>query len=240
MSNRKSKKADLESKRGVFFKIGLVVTLSLVLIAFSITTTVYGSRQNLLSNVNYLESEEAPLFKIEKEHVKQEKKTYSKPIPDFNPEIKKDTEGEAEPEDEFKLPFELDDLTKGDPEVEDDSVELMEYGRVEILPYFSDCEDVLNRDQQRLCTETKLREILVSKIKYPRDLVGVISGTVWASFVVNEFGKIQDVKIERGLHKRIDEQVLKSFENVPALIPASQQGKKVRVMYAMPFKFETK
>jgi periplasmic protein TonB len=63
---------------------------------------------------------------------------------------------------------------------------------------------------------------------------------VWTSFVINEFGEIEDVKIERGLHKRIDEQVLQSFKNVPAMVPASQQGKKVRVMYSMPFKFETK
>ena len=106
MSKRKSKNADLESKRGVFFKIGLVVTLSMVLIAFSITTTVYGSRLNYLSSANYLESEEAPLFKIEKVQ-QQEKKTFSKPIPDFVPEVIKEVEGDIEPEEEFKLPFDL-------------------------------------------------------------------------------------------------------------------------------------
>lgn len=239
MSKRKSKNADLESKRGVFFKIGLVVTLSMVLIAFSITTTVYGSRLNYLSSANFLESEEAPLFKIEKVQ-QQEKKTFSKPIPDFVPEVIKEIEGEVEPEDEFKLPFDLEDLTVGDKEVDGDPAELLPYGRVEILPYFIDCENVLNREEQRLCSEGKLRNLLVSKIQYPRDLVGVISGTVWTSFVINEFGEIEDVKIERGLHKRIDEQVLQSFKNVPAMVPASQQGKKVRVMYSMPFKFETK
>ena len=56
MELKKSPKADLESKRNVYFMIGLVVSLGLMLLAFEWTTKP--SKADSLGSINALDVEE--------------------------------------------------------------------------------------------------------------------------------------------------------------------------------------
>ncbi|MFM1932516.1 MAG: hypothetical protein RL226_1819 [Bacteroidota bacterium] len=237
MSSRKSKQADLEKRRGAFFQLGLVATLALVLIAFSITTTSYAKRRVSYAASDMLIVEEIPTVKIKQEP----RERISKPIPEIAPKIVNtavDPIIVTDPIEPFEPDFNPDDFYTldwtGD---ENDPIETLPIGAVEILPYFHDCENVTDRDQQRFCSEAKLRKFISENVKMPRDLAGTISGTSYVTFTIDEFGRLVDAKIERSLHKRLDAAILKAFSSVPLMHPGSQQGKPVRVIYTMPVAF---
>jgi len=65
-----------------------------------------------------------------------------------------------------------------------------------------------------------------------------LSGTVYASFIVNETGAISNVKIIQGLGQSYDEEVLRVIGKMPNWEPGQQNGKAVSVRYIMPVKFE--
>ncbi|MCT4648073.1 MAG: energy transducer TonB, partial [Carboxylicivirga sp.] len=61
MEVKKNKKADLERKRALFFQIGLIVTLGLILLAFEWTTTDPTINTSLIDDEEVLEEEAPPI-----------------------------------------------------------------------------------------------------------------------------------------------------------------------------------
>ncbi len=56
-------------------------------------------------------------------------------------------------------------------------------------------------------------------------------------FVVNSDGKIENVKILRGLGYGLDEEVLRVVNKMPDWIPGKQNGKEVNVQFNLPVNF---
>jgi protein TonB len=67
-----------------------------------------------------------------------------------------------------------------------------------------------------------------------------IQGKVFARFVVAKSGKIEDVKIIRGLHSSLDSVVVHHLRAMPVWEPGTQRGKPVRVSYTLPVNFTLK
>ena len=112
---------------------------------------------------------------------------------------------------------------------------------VEIKPYFLDCENVVDRNAQNMCTESKIIQWVQEHAHYPRSIVETgISGTVYVSFVIDEFGQVSKTKIERSVHPRLDKEAIKAVETLPQMIPGKQQGQAVRVIYNIPVRFTLK
>ncbi|MDX5321665.1 MAG: TonB family protein [Bacteroidota bacterium] len=65
-----------------------------------------------------------------------------------------------------------------------------------------------------------------------------IQGRVVVSFTVDEKGEMVDVKIDKGIGWGCDEAALKAVKNLPnRWIPATSEGKPVRVRYNLPLRF---
>jgi TonB family protein len=87
--------------------------------------------------------------------------------------------------------------------------------------------------------EQKLLEFLSSHMQYPDAArTGGIQGKVYVSFVVNEIGKISDVKILRGIGGGCDEEALRVVKLMPPWTPGKQQGKAVKTMFNLPIDFK--
>lgn len=81
-------------------------------------------------------------------------------------------------------------------------------------------------------------EYLSSNIKYPPMAKETgIQGTVYVTFVVNENGKVTDVRLLRGIGGGCDEEAIRVISGMPAWKPGKQSGKAVRVQYNLPVKF---
>jgi periplasmic protein TonB len=65
-----------------------------------------------------------------------------------------------------------------------------------------------------------------------------IDGTVYVSFVVVKDGKINDVKVLRGISADCDKEAVRVVEMMPHWKPGKQNGKPVFVRFNLPIKFK--
>lgn len=74
-----------------------------------------------------------------------------------------------------------------------------------------------------------LNKLLDNNIMYPQEARDLnIQGRVYASFVVDEKGLVRDASIVIGVHKLLDEEVLRLIKLIPKWIPATKNGVVVR------------
>jgi TonB family protein len=77
--------------------------------------------------------------------------------------------------------------------------------------------------------------------KYPfTSLEKKIEGTIYVSFIVDEFGLISNVKILRGLDTELDKVAYDLVSRMPKWLPGKQNGNPVRVLFNMPVEFNLK
>lgn len=78
-------------------------------------------------------------------------------------------------------------------------------------------------------------------LKYPRwEKKHNVQGTVYATFVVDESGKINNARILKSVpgSKNFDKEVLKLIENMPDWKPGKDKGIPTAVQFNLPFRFE--
>jgi protein TonB len=220
MEKRKTKKADLERKRSVFFQIGLIVALSVVLAAFewskkiSKTTTAYQ-----IKGIE-LETEMIPVTR--KKEVKPPLPKHYEKFEVVVDEEPLETEFEpfnSEAEEGDKIEFQIPDGIIEEPE--DDSIYL-----------------ISEKQPAPPGGMIGLRYYLAKNIKYPREAVANdVQGKVYVRFVVNKKGIIENVQVLRGVHPLLDKEALRVVKNMPKWKPGEQSGKPVSVWFVLPIVF---
>jgi protein TonB len=65
-----------------------------------------------------------------------------------------------------------------------------------------------------------------------------ITGTVQVSFVINTDGKVVEVALAKGADRYLDKEALRVVNTMPAWKPGKQNGKKVRVKFTVPIRFQ--
>ena len=82
-------------------------------------------------------------------------------------------------------------------------------------------------------------QFLEKNIKYPSAAArSEVSGRVFLSFIITSQGKIQDVKVLKGIGFGCDEEALRVVSAFPNWIPGSQDGKPVAVKFNLPIHFQ--
>lgn len=108
---------------------------------------------------------------------------------------------------------------------------------VETMPVFPRCKQAKSPND---CTQRKIREFIEKNVVYDPKLENAgVQGKVWVSFVVNKEGKVEQVKVVKGVHKKLDKEAKKVVESLPTFTPGTQQGKVVSVRYVVPVIFKT-
>ena len=87
--------------------------------------------------------------------------------------------------------------------------------------------------------EQALREYIKKNVHYPvLAKQGNIQGTVYVKFVIDTYGKVTNVEIQRGVNSLLDMEALRVVSSLPNWKPGRQRGKKVKVSLSVPIKFE--
>ncbi len=87
--------------------------------------------------------------------------------------------------------------------------------------------------------EAERNKFLSENITYPKQAAeNGIQGTVYISFIVSAGGKIEDVKILKGIGGGCDEEALRVVKLMPHWKPGRQDGKAVRTLFNMPVYFK--
>lgn len=236
---RKYPEADVQSFRSIFLKIGLALSLVLMLYAFNFSSQK--GEAKTLSGTFILDDDIEVLPPLVAPPPK-----LAPPPPPPKIEIVENEEVLDETPDLANL--EADENTQVEP------VELPapDVGEIEI-PKAVDKPKIEREEEPEVFViveqmpefpggQGDLFKFLASNTKYPSMAKeNGIEGTVYVGFVVMEDGSISKVHIKRGLSgggAGIDEEALRVVKLMPKWKPGMQRGKNVRVAYTLPFKFK--
>ena len=213
MQPKKNPKVSLENKKGMFFQIGLAVTLLAILIAFEWKS--YDKINYNLGDLN-LDDMEEEIIPITRQEVKPP------PPPPPPPEIIEIVEDEVEIENEVEI-----EETETDEEemieIEEDDEEF--FMVVENMPEFPG-------------GDLGLMKFIQKNVRYPAIAKEYnITGKVYVSFIVDKKGNVTNVKIVRGVDKNLDAEAVRVVSSLPKYKPGKQRGKAVRVMFTIPINF---
>jgi len=222
MKPKKTKKADLESKRGIFLQIGLIVTLGIILAAFEwIGTPNQYKSLGLIDGID-LDEEFAQITR-EKE---------IKPPPPPPPkvaEVLNIIEDNDIIENEFfieDVEAEQDMVIEFEPYIDDEVVDDIPFIIVEDMPSF-----------QGGGLE-KFRDWVFDNLRYPEIAAeNGISGKVYIRFVVNAMGQLEEAVVIRGVDQSIDQESLRVVKSSPIWEPGKNRGQAVRVLFTLPIDF---
>jgi protein TonB len=224
MEIKKSPKADLENKRGIFFQVGLVLSLGLILLAFEWTTKPAQISELLAVDEAEAEEEIIPITRQQE---------VLPPPPPPPPQVVEEitiVEDDVEIEDELLL-----DDVEADQDMEIEIVEFEEEDEEAEEEVFIVVEDMPTFKGGDLNT---FRNYIQKSMRYPQIAQeNGISGRVILQFAVDSKGKVTDVKVLRGVDQSLDEEAIRAVLNSPKWVPGKQRGKPVKVQFTMPVVF---
>lgn len=99
------------------------------------------------------------------------------------------------------------------------------YVKVDVMPEFPGGMDDLSY-------------FFYTHLKYPEDAKKEkIEGVVYISFIVDETGKVKNVKVIKGVHASLDKEAVRVASQMPNWTPGKHNGKNVKVQFNLPVKF---
>jgi len=225
MEIKKTDKANLENKKGLFQQIGFVIALGAVLLAFEWTSRPADLGDlGKLDNVD-LEEEIIPI-------TRQLNEPPPPPPPVQNTEVINIVQDDVEINDELLL----------------DDTESDEATQVQIVE-FEEEEEVVDEQQIFLVVEDmptfqgqgieSFRNYCQTNSKYP--IIAQengISGRVYISFVVDKDGSIANVQVVRGVDPALDKEAIRVVKSSPKWVPGKQRGRPVKVSFTIPILFQ--
>ncbi len=112
---------------------------------------------------------------------------------------------------------------------------VISFAEVENVPVFPGCE---NDDDKRGCFYEAMRQHIRKNFKYPKEAQEKgIQGRVNTMFIINEQGKIIDVKY-RGPDTLLTNEAERIISRLPQMQPGEHKGKKVKVTFSIPITFK--
>lgn len=226
MELKKSTKADLESKKSIFFEVGLAVALLIVLVAFEWTSSESVNLE--LAQNQEVKMEEEMVDITRQDEIKQPEPPKVIQVTDVI-KIVEDNVNIKDNSDIFDSDFKEDAAVKI-VEFNDDEEEVEEYTPfvvVEQMPTFG--KGGID----------EFRNNYISKnLKYP-DVAAEngIQGRVFINFVVEPDGRVTNVKVVRGVDSSLDKEAVRVVSSSPKWKPGMQRGKPVRVQFTIPIIF---
>lgn len=224
MELKKSKKADLESRRGIFLQIGLVVVLGIMLAAFEWSTKP--NMENTLGNLADMDLEEE-IIPITRQ---QEVKPPPPPPPPKVTEVLMIVEDDVDIEDELIIEDVESDQNMQIEIVQFDEEE--EVAEEEVFFIVEDMPSFQGKGQEGF------RQWIAKNLRYPEIAAeNGISGKVYVQFAVNSKGQVVDGVVVRGVDPALDKEAVRVVMASPKWAPGKQRGKSVKVQFTFPINF---
>ena len=226
MEIKKSPKADLEGKKGVFFEIGLTLALAVLLFAFEWKSSTEQVTPFQTPAEEQIEDEIIPI-------TQQMLKPPPPPPPapkltDLIDIVEDDTNSDEELEilaaQDQSENLEIENLAECAENGEESTGESEIFQVVEDMPSFPG---------------GNVSKWIAKNVKYPvLAMENGIQGKVFIQFVIERDGSITDVKVARGVDASLDKEAVRVVQSMPKWKPGKQRGKPVRVAYTLPINFQ--
>ncbi len=223
MEIKKSPKANLEKYKLMFLTFGLIISLGLLISAFSWSSSSAKSDMVLKEDV-----EEEEMMEITRQDFKEP------PPPPKQEQQQQQTveviniiDNSEDVKDDIELDLEFDEsedvsLEETAPEEEEDQIFIY----VKNMPEYPGGIVALKR-------------YIAENIIYPAVAnENGIEGTVFLRFEVTKTGSIGKVELQKGVDKLLDDEAKRVIKSLPKFTPGEQNGKKVNVWFSIPVTFK--
>ena len=224
MELKKNKKHDLESKRPLFFGIGMIISLSLTLLAFE-----WKSPIDPVVDTQPVVDE--PWYFIE------EPKVTKHEIPEIpKPQVEKQVISAAVKIKEVK---ELTTILYGiNPPFDVDDIDIP----FEKAPKSSEIRDepflVVENMPELPGGDEALLSFIAQNIRYPKTAQRLgVEGRVTLSYIIDKDGSITNIEIIKGIGAGCDEEAIRVLKLLPNYTPGKQRGVPVKVKMRLPVHF---
>jgi len=220
METKKNSAADINKKSPLFFSFGLLLSISLVIMAFE---WKYQDEPGLVIDRfhdPFNDAFDVPATKIP-----------LPPVPVIrNPQIVIADPKEIIEDVKVIISIDPNDLDPDEPEI--------------VVPE----APIEESDEPYLFVEISAAPIggmksfyqyLAENIKYPSQASRMnIEGRVFVEFVIQKDGSLSDVRAIKGIGAGCDEEAVRVVQNAPAWNPGKQRGKPVKQRYTLPIIFK--
>jgi len=225
MEIKKTKEADLERKKGMYLQLGLVVVLSIILIAFEWTSRPPKEDDSEMVKNIQVEDEMMQVTRRE-EPPKQEKIEQPKVA-----EVLDIVDDDVQLDDDFDFNMEADANTEYDfTSLGDDDEDIEEeevFFIVEDMPTFNGGDPAV-----------EFRKYIGQNLRYPEIASeNGISGRVIVQFAVNKTGQVVDAVVVRSVDPALDKEAIRVVMSSPKWTPGKQRGRPVSVLFTFPINF---
>ncbi|MCR4658914.1 MAG: energy transducer TonB [Bacteroidales bacterium] len=226
MEAKKSPKADLENRRGLYLEIGLAVTLLIALVAFNVKS--YDR-----SDVEIIQR--TAMDEIDAEIIQTSVEEPPPPPPAEEPEVATDL---TIVEDDAEIKNEVGIIDMGD----NANQAAQEFTPVQVEEEEEVVEEeiftVVENDPEFPGGMEALYKYLRESIKYPQIAKeNNITGRVFVTFVVEKDGSIANPRILRDIGGGCGAEAIRVVKAMPKWTPGKQRGKPVRVQFNLPVSF---
>lgn len=226
MEAKKSDKANLEKTKTMFTLLGLVISISIVILAFEWKS--YDEKEEAMQLTQVVQEVEEMVIQTRQEET---------PPPPEEPQQAETTEFEIVDDDqELKNEF---------------SIETFENtGNIEVsIPKVEVVEEVVEEEEQTIFIVVEesasfpggiqeMMNFIKDNLKYPQQARETgTQGKVFVSFVVEKDGSLTDVKVLRDIGSGCGEEAVRVVKSMPKWKPAKQRGKPVRMQFNLPVAF---
>jgi len=227
MELKKSPKADLQKKKGLFLEIGLAAAMTIMLVAFE-----WGSKEIDVQKLTFEGDivQEDEIINTEQE---EQKPPEVPPVPTISDVL-------VVVEDNIKLSTDMD-LFDSDVDI-NTAITLMPMAEEEVgeedIPFTAVEEPASFRYKGRDGVEA-FRMWVGDNIKFPDAATeNGIQGRITMQFTVGTDGRVVNVKVLRGVDPVLDKEVIRVIESSPKWTPGKQRNKPVRILYTLPIIFQ--
>ncbi len=218
MEKRKNPEKELRNKSGLFFQIGLLITMMVCVSAFE-----YRTRTGPIIDIPLTGGEIdeiIPQITIQDPPPKPPKPKMMKPV-----EVDNDEPLEEIPP-EVIIP--TDEPIFVEPVLEEPPAEKAAVSDFTIVEEMPEPDGGLG----------SFYKFVQKNLKYPATPRRMgIEGKVFVQFVINEKGELVDIEILKGIHTDCDNEVLRIMNKAPKWKPGKQRGAPVRVKTVLPIEF---
>ncbi|MCS3631254.1 protein TonB [Salinibacter ruber] len=216
MALRKEEGADLRKQYPLYVEIGLVLSLTLLIVAFRADFSNESSFQVQMEEQETVDMKQIQQTQQEKEPPPPPKPPVPQEVPN-NEVIENETDFDASLDMDERL-----DTSQGPP----DDGEEEEEEEQEIF--------MVVENQPKLVGGMRA---LQQSVEYPEFAKKAgIEGRVIVQFVVDEQGNVKNPKVTRGVHKLLNEEAVKAVKE-QSFKPGKQRGQAVKVQMSLPVTF---
>jgi protein TonB len=220
MEIKKTPRADLQNRRGLFLEIGLVIGLGIVVVAFAV-----GQSEKVVDKVDLqIGPVEQEIIDVTRQDEKppEIKAQPIQVLSDFINVVKNETKITTE----FDFTDFSDDIVIEVPTVVEEEVEDIPVYIAEEMPKFEGGD--LNT----------FRTWVMKRLVYPRIAQeNNIQGKVTLKFVIERDGSLTNIEELTSPDRSLTEEAIRVLKQSPKWTPGKQRNKPVRVYYILPVDF---